>query len=148
MIGKFKEAKTYAILLLIASLGIVIATNNFELALKIIIMVTYWIFINKFQIHGEIFKRIVWNLIFLFTGAAILFLFDLSIPALVLKVISKVPIVGKVANIAAILLKMPEAAFWAVVSIAFGWLAGIIELEEMPAFERQVILYLKELRYR
>lgn len=145
----FKEAKTYAVAFFIAALGILIATNNWSLTIKILVMLTYWLFINKLQINGGFLKRLLWNAMFLFTGAAILYLFDLSIPSIVLKLISKLPLIGKAVEIVAILIKLPEAAVWSAISVTFGWLAGILELEELPAFERLIILKIEEsIRYR
>ncbi len=148
MVEAFKQAKTYAALFLIATIVFIIATNDWALGFKIFVMITYWIFINKFMVRGGITKRIIWNAIYVFTGGGILYFFDLSLPALALKLISKAPFIGKGIVLVAILLKTPEAFAWAIVSVIFAWLAGIIQIEEVDAFKQAIIIRIDELRYR
>ena len=89
MLAIFKQAKTYAVAFLIATLWIVISTINIKLGIKIFCMMTYYIGINKLLIKGGILRRLIWNLIFSLSGAAILFYLDKSISAIALEIISK-----------------------------------------------------------
>lgn len=142
----FNMSKTYAFMFVIGTIWLI--TINPRIVVQGWIMVTYWIFVNLHQVGGGTLKRIGWNIFFVFTAAAILHLIDMSIPGLVIKIITKVPTFGKIVNLVAIVIKMPKAFLWSIISVMFGWLAGILELEELPAFEKNIIIRLVELKYR
>ena len=142
----FNIAKNYGVMFVIAIIWMI--TINPIIVLKSGIMVTYWIFINMHQIRGGIIKRIIWNIAYIFTAALIIHALDWSIPGIAIKIISKVPLFGKAVDLVAVIIKMPEAGIWAIISVTFGWIAGIIDLEELPGLERQIILRIEELRYR
>lgn len=147
MVEAFKQAKTYAWMFLVAALWYIIATNNFKLGIKMFVMITYFIVVNKYLIKGGLVRRILWNLLYVFTGGGILFFIDMSLAAIALKIVSQTTI-GKGITIVAILAKVPEACIWATVSVTFASLAGIIQIEEMDEFKHAIILKIDELRYR
>ena len=76
----FNMAKTYAILYLIGMIGVYTILSKLSLGIIIetLVMITYWIFLNKFHIRSSLILRVIWNLFYVLTAAAILFFLDLS----------------------------------------------------------------------
>lgn len=146
----FNMAKTYAILYLIGMIGVYTILSKLSLGIIIetLVMITYWIFLNKFQIRSSLILRVIWNLFYVLTAAAILFFLDLSIPGVAIKLISKLPLIGTWVEKGTIITKIPVALYWDASAAIFAYVAGIIEYEELPLFERQILIKLDELRYR
>ena len=148
-----KQALTYAILFILFLTGIlcIFSLNIYKIVgtdYKALVLVTYYLTINSFLVRRSITNRIVWNLMFIPIPAVFLFVTDLSLPAIALKIIAHVPLIGTWAERTGSFLKMPEALMWALVSCTYGWIIGLIDFEELPAFERQIILRLEWLKYR
>ena len=148
-----KQAVTYSILFVAFLTGLLTIINfNFYqiigIDLKAFVLITYYLTINSLLIKRAITNRIIWNIMFLGLPAIFLFLVDLSMPTLALKLITHVPLIGGWAEKAGILLKIPESVVWATIAVSYAWIIGLIEFEELPAFERQIILRMEWLKYR
>lgn len=153
IIREYQRSLPYAILFVIVLTAFLTMINAsmwqiFGTDFKAIVLVSGFLTVNSFLKRDSVLHRVLWNLIFILPAAIFLFIIDLSLPGIAIKIISRVPFIGTLSEKTGILLKIPEAIIWSGISCAWGWVAGKIQFEELTAFQRKVIDIMDDIKYR